>query len=102
VKGRHIGLIGAGAIGGTVLQACAAGEIACRRVTVLLRRLRPDVERTVSTPHTVHEIIGRGGFGGFTLRFENATDPANPRTARLAGLSAVAALQTPSCTLRLA
>jgi aspartate dehydrogenase len=45
------------------------------------------------TPRSVHEIRAEGRFGAFTLRFENAMDPQNPRTSRLAALSAVAALQ---------
>lgn len=46
-----------------------------------------------SVPRSVHEIRAEGRFGMFTLRFENVMDPSNPRTSRLAGLSAVAALQ---------
>jgi aspartate dehydrogenase len=46
-----------------------------------------------SALRSVHEIRAEGRFGTFTLRFENAMDPGNPRTSRLAGLSAIAALQ---------
>jgi aspartate dehydrogenase len=56
-------------------------------------RTQVEIVADPSTPRSVHEIRAEGRFGMFTLRFENAMDPANPRTSRLAELSAVAALQ---------
>jgi aspartate dehydrogenase len=56
-------------------------------------RTQVEIVADPSTPRAVHEIRAEGRFGMFTLRFENAMDPANPRTSRLAELSAVAALQ---------
>lgn len=44
---RVIGLIGAGAIGGTVLRACAEHTIECCRVVVFARHRRPDLEEQV-------------------------------------------------------
>jgi aspartate dehydrogenase len=41
----------------------------------------------------VHEIRLEGDFGTFTARAENVPDPSNPRTSRLAVLSALATLQ---------
>jgi aspartate dehydrogenase len=56
-------------------------------------RTEVEIVADPSVPRSVHEIRAEGRFGVFTLRFENAMDPNNPRTSRLAGLSAVAALQ---------
>lgn len=56
-------------------------------------RTEVEIVADPSVPRSVHEIRAEGRFGMFTLRFENAMDPNNPRTSRLAGLSAVAALQ---------
>lgn len=56
-------------------------------------RTQVEVVADPSALRSVHEIHAEGRFGAFTLRFENAMDPVNPRTSRLAGLSAVAALQ---------
>lgn len=64
-------------------------------------RTQVEIVADPSTPRSVHEIRAEGRFGTFTLRFENATDPANPRTSRLAGLSAVAALQRRKGAFRL-
>ncbi len=54
-----------------------------------------------SVLRSVHEIRAEGRFGMFTLHFENAMDPTNPRTSRLACLSAVAALQRRQGVFRL-
>jgi len=56
-------------------------------------RTQVEIVADPSAPRSVHEIRAEGRFGMFMLRFENAVDPANPRTSRLAELSAVAALQ---------
>jgi aspartate dehydrogenase len=64
-------------------------------------RTQVEVVADPDTPSSVHEIRAEGRFGAFTLRFENAMDPANPRTSRLAGLSAVAALQRRQGVFRL-
>ncbi len=56
-------------------------------------RTQVEIVADPSALRSVHEIHAEGRFGAFTLRFENAMDPVNPRTSRLAGLSAVAALQ---------
>jgi aspartate dehydrogenase len=40
-----------------------------------------------------HEIIAKGDFGSFALRFENLPSPGNPRTSFLAALSAIAILK---------
>lgn len=56
-------------------------------------RTQVEIVADPSISRSVHEIHAEGRFGSFTLRFENAMDPGNPRTSRLAGLSAVAALQ---------
>jgi aspartate dehydrogenase len=41
----------------------------------------------------VHEIQAVGDFGRFRIVLENVPSPSNPRTSRLAALSAVAALE---------
>jgi aspartate dehydrogenase len=41
----------------------------------------------------VHEIIARGDFGEFELRFSNVPNPANPRTSHLACLNLLARLR---------
>ncbi|HLW61634.1 MAG TPA: aspartate dehydrogenase [bacterium] len=56
-------------------------------------RTQVEVVADPAIPRSRHEIWADGRFGSFALRFENAMDPMNPRTSRLAGLSAVAALQ---------
>ena len=64
-------------------------------------RTQVEVVADPSVPRSVHEIRAEGRFGAFTLRFENVMDPTNPRTSRLAGLSAVAALQRRDGVFRL-
>lgn len=56
-------------------------------------RTQVEIVADPTVPRSVHEIRAEGRFGTFTLHFENVMDPANPRTSRLAALSAVAALQ---------
>lgn len=41
----------------------------------------------------IHEVVVKGDFGGFTLRFENLPSPENPGTSFLAALSAIATLR---------
>lgn len=64
-------------------------------------RTEVEVIADPTTQRTIHEIQAHGRFGDFILRFENAVDPSTPRTTRLAGLSAIAALQEHPCVLRL-
>jgi aspartate dehydrogenase len=64
-------------------------------------RTQVEVVADPSVPRSVHEIRAEGRFGAFLLRFENVMDPGNPRTSRLAGLSAVAALQRREAVFRL-
>lgn len=64
-------------------------------------RTQVEVVADPSVPRSVHEIRAEGRFGVFVLRFENVLDPSNPRTSRLAGLSAIAALQRRDAVLRL-
>jgi aspartate dehydrogenase len=52
--------------------------------------------RVVAVPggtKNVHEIQAVGDFGRFRIVLENAPSPSNPRTSRLAALSAIATLQ---------
>jgi aspartate dehydrogenase len=56
-------------------------------------RTQVEIVADPSVQRSVHEIRAQGRFGAFTLHFENMMDPSNPRTSRLAGLSAIAALQ---------
>lgn len=52
--------------------------------------------RVVAIPggtENVHEIQAVGDFGRFRIVLENVPSPSNPRTSRLAALSAVATLQ---------
>lgn len=65
---------------------------------VSLAGLGPDrtVTRVVADPDApgnVHEVSASGDFGQFTLRFVNQPSRDNPRTSRLAILSAVEALR---------
>jgi aspartate dehydrogenase len=65
---------------------------------VSLAGLGPDrtVARVVADPEApgnVHEVSATGAFGCFTLRFENEPSAENPRTSRLAILSALEALR---------
>ncbi|MBI2966059.1 MAG: aspartate dehydrogenase [Chloroflexi bacterium] len=65
---------------------------------VSLAGLGPDrtMTRVVAdpaAPGNVHEVSASGDFGQFTLRFVNRPSPENPRTSRLAILSAVEALR---------
>jgi aspartate dehydrogenase len=65
---------------------------------VSLAGLGPDrtMTRVVADPDApgnVHEVSASGDFGQFTLRFVNRPSPENPRTSRLAILSAVEALR---------
>jgi aspartate dehydrogenase len=64
-------------------------------------RTQVEVVADPSVPRSVHEIRAEGRFGAFTLRFENVMDSTNPRTSRLAGLSAIAALQRREAVFRL-
>jgi aspartate dehydrogenase len=41
----------------------------------------------------VHEIQAVGDFGRFRIVLENVPSPSNPRTSRLAALSALATLE---------
>lgn len=63
-------------------------------------RTQVEVVADPSVPRSVHEIRAEGRFGACVLRFENVMDPGNPRTSRLAGLSAIAALQQRDAVLR--
>ncbi len=65
-------------------------------------RTQVEVVADPSVPRSLHEIQAEGRFGAFVLRFENVMDPGNPRTSRLAGLSAIAALQQRDAVLRFA
>jgi aspartate dehydrogenase len=52
--------------------------------------------RIVADPHTdknTHHIEARGKFGKITICVENVPDPANPKTSRLAILSAIECLR---------
>jgi aspartate dehydrogenase len=52
--------------------------------------------RVIAAPagtENVHEIQAVGDFGRFRIVLENVPSPANPRTSRLAALSAVATLE---------
>jgi aspartate dehydrogenase len=65
---------------------------------VSLAGMGPDrtVARVVADPDApgnVHEVSASGDFGQFTLRFVNRPSRDNPRTSRLAILSAVEALR---------
>ncbi|HKV43955.1 MAG TPA: aspartate dehydrogenase [bacterium] len=64
-------------------------------------RTQVEIVADPAIPRSLHEIRANGRFGTFVLRFENAMDPTNPRTSRLAGLSAVAALQRRGGAFRL-
>jgi aspartate dehydrogenase len=65
---------------------------------VSLAGLGPDltIARVVADPQApgnVHEVVASGAFGLFTLRFVNQPSADNPRTSRLAVLSALEALR---------
>ncbi len=62
------------------------------RVTIVAD---PAVERNI------HEVVVVGDFGRFRTVMENAPSPDNPRTSRIAALSAIALLKNLSATLRL-
>ncbi len=64
-------------------------------------RTQVEIVADPSVPRSLHEIRAEGRFGAFVLRFENVMDPGSPRTSRLAGLSAVAALQRREAVFRL-
>lgn len=64
-------------------------------------RTQVEIAADPSVARSLHEIRAEGRFGAFVLRFENVLDPGNPRTSRLAGLSAVAALQRREAVFRL-
>lgn len=52
--------------------------------------------RVIAVPggtENVHEIQAVGDFGRFRIVLENVPSPSNPRTSRLAALSAVATLE---------
>jgi aspartate dehydrogenase len=52
--------------------------------------------RIVADPHTdknTHQIEAAGSFGKITITVENVPDPANPKTSRLATLSAIECLR---------
>lgn len=52
--------------------------------------------RIVADPHTeknTHHIDAKGRFGKITICVENVPDPANPKTSRLATLSAIECLR---------
>ncbi|MEW6043444.1 MAG: aspartate dehydrogenase [Thermoproteota archaeon] len=46
-----------------------------------------------STDKNTHQIEAKGGFGRITITVENVPDPANPKTSRLATLSAIECLR---------
>jgi len=54
-------------------------------------RVRVVADPTVSA--NVHEVMARGGFGTLTTRTENVPSEVNPKTSRLAALSAISALK---------
>ncbi|WP_100183369.1 aspartate dehydrogenase [Candidatus Nitrosotenuis aquarius] len=49
------------------------------------------------TDKNIHQIEARGKFGKITIQVENVPDPTNPKTSRLAILSAIECLRT-ACT----
>lgn len=52
--------------------------------------------RIVADPkvqRNTHKIVASGAFGRITVSLENVQDPANPKTSRLASLSAIATLR---------
>lgn len=60
--------------------------------------------RIYATPgltRNVHEVEARGDFGRFTARIENRPSPENPKTSRLAALSALACLKQMASGLRI-
>src|SRR5262249_33913175 len=63
-------------------------------------RTQVEIVADPSVPRSQHERA-EGRFGAFVLRFETVLDPGTPRASRLAGLSAVAALQRREGVFRL-
>jgi aspartate dehydrogenase len=64
-------------------------------------RTQVEIVADPSAARSVHEIRAVGNFGTFTLRFENVVEAGNPRTSKLAALSAVAALQRRAAVFKL-
>jgi len=55
------------------------------------------IVKIIADPNTTkntHEITARGKFGQITTKIENVPDPQNPRTSRLAILSAIETLRS--------
>ena len=46
-----------------------------------------------STDKNIHEIQAEGKFGRFSIKVENVPSPSNPKTSRLAILSAIECLR---------
>ena len=46
------------------------------------------------TPKNTHQILAQGAFGKMTFTIENIPDPNNPKTSRLAILSAIEKLRS--------
>lgn len=46
-----------------------------------------------STDRNTHSVVAEGTFGKMTLEIQNVPDPANPKTSRLAVLSAIESLR---------
>lgn len=47
-----------------------------------------------TTDKNIHQIEAKGKFGKFTINVENVPDPSNPKTSRLAILSAIECLRS--------
>lgn len=63
---------------------------------LVVRRPVPVRVRILAVPdgtHNIHEIRAKGEFGRLRILVENVPSPENPRTSRLAGLSAIATLE---------
>ncbi len=45
------------------------------------------------TTHNTHQIVAEGAFGKMSFMLENAPDPSNPKTSKLAVLSAIETLR---------
>ena len=57
------------------------------------QRTRVRIVADPATDKNTHEIEARGRFGVITIRVENVPSPANPKTSRLAILSAIECLR---------
>ena len=80
-------------------EACRAFPATSNVAAALRLAVGKSVEvrvRVVAVPggtENVHEIQAVGDFGRFRIVLENVPSPSNPRTSRLAALSAVATLE---------